>query len=160
MNVLKAGRHAPASNAIVVSFHSEWQHRLESGQVDVFFRKRGPRSLKPGWAYVYLGAPESVLVGRLPIKEHRVVGKTEALEYAHSAGMTEIALSKYLEDYTHVDTFFVSSLEPAGSPRRLAWLKANFGFNPPQSFMVLSETGQEALDSALGFAGPSRELGR
>ena len=151
MNQLKASPSDPASDAILVSFHSKWRTPLESNRVTVFLRKRGPRSLVPKWAYVYLCTPACCVVGRVRIHSHRSIDAGEASALTTETCLSVDEISRYLDGRGQVDAFFVGPLEVAPIPAALDWLRKTYGFHPPQSFLILSPSGRATLDLALNL---------
>jgi len=146
---LKAKGINDSSKGIVVSFHSKWQQILQEGKLRYVFRKRGPARMIPQWIYVYCGTPVKALIGRLPVKSLKRITVSECLKLAEYGAISENDLSNYAKDYNTLFVFEVGQYISARKAASLDQLNADYGFLPPQSFLILSEEGVDAVDKHL-----------
>ncbi len=144
MSVKASGRD-DASDAIVVSFESRWIEALSRQKVKVVFRKRGPKHTTPIWMYVYIGAPESSIIGRARIKHCEQQGIDAALRKCKDGHISESDLRQYAGRYSELFVFTIGPVELWRNPLNLATLR-ELRFTPPQSFLVLSKEGKKRLD--------------
>jgi predicted transcriptional regulator len=151
MNELKMTSADDASRAILVSFASKWLDTLVRNEVAVVFRKRGPRHISPNWMYIYLAAPKSAVVGRARIHSLDWLPCEEAFALAADGKIDPDELRRYAVGYDSLAVFRIGQLEIAHPKLTFAELSSQFGFSPPQSFFVLSESGQRHLDKLAGF---------
>lgn len=151
MNELKANSSDDSSEAIVISFDAKWGEILKQSSVTRVFRKRAPRSITPRFIYVYIGAPVSALIGRCEVSALEWLPTKEALTLASDGAISEDELRRYAGDYDALAVYTVDPIEACRSPLSFSHLQETFAFSPPQSFFVLSKTGQHQLDEAAGF---------
>lgn len=150
--MLKSQNNNDASDSILVSFDAKWAEPLNEGSVSQVFRKRGPKSTSPNWVYVYAGTPIKAVIGRLPVMQLRQITIKESLALADEGALKRKELQEYAGEYSSLFVFTVGKFQPASSPTPFSKLKEDYGFAPPQSFLILSEEGKIALDALCGFA--------
>jgi predicted transcriptional regulator len=150
--MLKSQNNNDASDSILVSFDAKWAEPLAEGSVSQVFRKRGPKSTSPNWVYVYAGTPIKAVIGRLPVMCLRQLALKESLALADEGALKKRELQEYAGEYSSLFVFTVEKFQPASSPAPYSKLKEDYGFAPPQSFLILSEEGKIALDALCGFA--------
>lgn len=151
MTQLKAADLREASTSIIVSFHHNWLQPLLNNDVSVIFRKRGPRQIKPAWIYVYVGQPESSIIGRLPIKHYSQLNIAEALQLSQEGQISKHDLQDYAGTYKKLAVFRVETLQRSSPHISRKTLVEKFNFFPPQSFLILSTQGKILLDELAGF---------
>ena len=150
--ILKSQNNQDASDSILVSFSAKWAEPISDGSVLQVFRKRGPKSTSPKWVYVYAGTPIKAIVGRLPVTQLRQITIEESLALADEGAIDRKELQEYAGEYSTMFVFSVGKFEPAYKLVPVSKLKVDYGFSPPQSFLILSEKGKIALDALCGFA--------
>lgn len=150
--ILKSQNNNDASDSILVSFDAKWAEPLAEGSVSQVFRKRGPKSTSPSWVYVYASTPIKAVVGRLPVMCLRQLTIKESLVLADEGALKRRELQEYAGEYSSLFVFTVGKFQPAFRPVSFSKLKEDYGFAPPQSFLILSEEGKIALDALCGFA--------
>lgn len=147
MNLAKATDRKSSSSSIVVSFDRKWHRMLLDGEIRAVVRKRAPTKIKPEWIYVYVNAPISALVAKLPVKKFEWRDKVDAsLCKKVRLRIDEIKAYTAGEKF---GTFHVGKPVSARPKVVLTKLSSKLGFVPPQSFFVLSVSGKKRLD-ALG----------
>jgi len=151
MNQLRSTTSDDASNGIVVSFDAKWGQILRQKSVTRVFRKRAPRNMTPTQMYVYVGAPVSALIGRYDIAAIDWLPIEDILALASEGAISPDELRRYAGAYDVLAAYTVRPIHECHSPLPLSLLKQRFSFWPPQSFFVLSRTGQHNLDEVAGF---------
>ncbi len=154
MFTLKVTSENDASSSILVPFHQEWEKPLRENQITVFFRKRGPKSFRPDYVFVYIAARAGRLIGRAEVESFSFMRLDKAARLAPNGGLTEKELRRYASNYSELAVFQLKSFEQAESPLTFAQLSSDYTFHPPQSFVRLSESGKRQLETALGYLQP------
>lgn len=149
---LKSQDKNDASDSILVSFDAKWAKPLIDGSVSQVFRKRGPKSTSPRWVYVYAGAPIKAVIGRLPVIHLRQLTIKESLALVNEGALKRSELEEYAGEYGSLFVFAVGGFQSASSAATFHKLKENYGFSPPQSFLILSSQGKNELDALCDFA--------
>lgn len=150
--MLKSQNNNDASDSILVSFDAKWAEPLAEDSVSQVFRKRGPKSTSPNWVYVYAGTPIKAIIGRLPVMRLKQLTIKESLALADEGALKIKELQEYAGEYSSLFVFTVGKFQPAFRPAPYSKLKEDYGFAPPQSFLILSKEGKIALDALCGFA--------
>ena len=149
--LLKSQNNNDASDSILVSFDAKWAEPLAGGSVSQVFRKRGPKSTLPNWIYVYAGTAIKAVIGRLPVMSLKQLTLKDSLALADEGAIKTTELQEYAGAYSSLFVFTVGKYQPASSPAHFSKLKNDYGFAPPQSFLILSKEGKFTLDSICGF---------
>ena len=77
---LKCGKPG-TSDAIIVSFHSKWHEPMRCNEIEVVFRKTGPKQFVPRWMYAYVATPISAIAARFSVTSATVLPLDEAVQY-------------------------------------------------------------------------------
>jgi predicted transcriptional regulator len=152
MNQLKATTNDEASEGIVVSFDAKWGEILQNTRVTRVFRKRAPRNVAPRFIYIYIAAPVSALIGRCDVSSLDWLPTKEAIAHSSDGAISEDELRRYPSEYDTLAVYTVGPIQVCRAPLSFSLLREQFAFSPPQSFFVLSQSGQKNLDGIAGFA--------
>jgi predicted transcriptional regulator len=157
MNQLKATTNDDASEAIVVSFDAKWGEILQQKHLTRVFRKRAPRNVGPSYMYIYIGTPVRALIGRCEVFGLDWLPTKEAIALFSEGAISEDDLRRYASTYEKLAVYTVGPIQVCRSPLSFSFLQEQFTFSPPQSFFVLSRTGQQKIDEVAGFAERSQK---
>lgn len=124
--------------------------------MSVVFRKTGPRSFTPESLYVYLNAPVSAIIGRLPVSEYLSMSLDDAIELADQGMISEAELRDYAKQpygkhYSRLVVYRVGRIEVAEAPVTMKLLQSDYGFFASPNFIQLSTSGAQILDGLAGF---------
>ena len=108
--------------------------------------------MSPSWVYVYAGTPIKAVIGRLPVIHLRQLTIKESLALANEGALERSELAEYAGEYGLLFVFTVGNFQSASTEVTFSELKEKYGFAPPQSFLILSTQGKNALDTLCGFA--------
>ena len=137
-------RKTEESLSVIYSFQGRWAQLLRHGNIGVFFRKRRPIRL-PGKVFIYIGVPEKAVIGFANVKSIDEVNISQARAMAKDGGISEAELVKYIGNDGVVHAIHNDNINIFQWPIELSFLKKNFGFNPPQSFSIVSASLEGAL---------------
>lgn len=107
--------------------------------------------MQPTTMYVYAGAPIKAVVGRLQVTACIRSSLKDCLNVATEGKITPSDLTSYAASYDELYVFSVGKYEPFKSILTFDTLKEQFGFSPPQSFMILSSEGAAVLANKGGL---------
>lgn len=123
--------------SVVYSFEGRWREPLERGDVEVFFRKRRPVHT-PENAYFYVGVPVKQIIGGAPVKAIEPVNLRDALSMTEAGAITREELEKYIGEGGSVHAIWIGEPTIFQQPLDLDLLNERVGFNPPQSFSIVT----------------------
>lgn len=157
----KAQTAEQRSEDILVSFASKWRTPLLNNAVKCVFRRRYPKTFVPKRLVIYLAAPQSEIVGYFEIKDLRSMKFDEALALRSVSGVSDKELKDYYQGYDEMGCYTVRQAKIYDSPIKLALLRSEWGFYPPQSFVSLSISASDWVDRiSEGHANKIDPLGK
>ena len=142
------------SDAIVVSFHSQWKQALVDGELSAVIRRRVPKAQRPSWLYAYINSPVSQVACRAKIARIKHISLEEALRLTADLELTGPEIEAYFAKYETIGLYLLGEIQTARSPVSLIELRGAGNFSPPQSFLYLSDLGRQFIDSACNFRLP------
>src|SRR5262245_198416 len=83
------------SEAIVVSFRSEWYNKLRRGTFSAIIRTCVPTRIEPRWLYFHINRPISAICGRAPIRSIRTISRELALALASELDLSASTIEEY-----------------------------------------------------------------
>lgn len=142
----KAQTAEQRSEDILVSFASKWRMPLLNNAINCVFRRKYPKTFAPNRLLIYLAAPQSEIVGYFEIKDLRSIKIDEALALRSVSGVSDQELKDYYQGYEETGCYTVRKAKIYDSPIKLALLRSEWGFYPPQSFVSLSISASAWVD--------------
>jgi predicted transcriptional regulator len=136
--------NAKTKNSVVYSFEGRWEVPLRSGDVRVFFRKRRPIQA-PRLVFLYVGVPVKAIIGFAQLVSISEVTLDDACEIRNEGSIAVSELSKYIGAMGKVHALRIDRPVLFRSPFGLDRLSAKYGFNPPQSFSIMSAEFENGL---------------
>ena len=107
--------------------------------------------MQPTLLYVYAGAPIKAIVGRLQVTSCAKSPLQDCLEMSALGDLAPSEISNYAANYADLYVFSVLEYESFKTVLSFESLREQFGFSPPQSFMILSTEGEAAIEKASGL---------
>lgn len=147
----KAVTDAQQSNAIVVSFASEWHQRLLEKQFTVVIRKRVPKNRAFEWLYFHINKPVGAICGRAQIKNTGSITAERAIALAREIDLSPEEINSYIGEDRRIGCYKLGTFEFGNRPVHTAELAARMIYHPPQSFFILSKWSRELIDQMAGF---------
>lgn len=148
---LEAVSSESRSDAVVVSFDSQWYEKLCSKQFTCVIRKRVPMSSTPRWLYFHINSPKSAICARAEILSISHVELSEAIALADQLALTEAEISAYFHGKEQVGCYRLGTIKFAAKEVKAAELNRMMGFHPPQSFCFLANAAKAVVDRLCGF---------
>jgi len=145
-NWFKANSDDNSSGSIVVSFSSHWEDKLRSGEVSLVFRRRFPKSFTAKKLYIYIGSPESKLIGVANIDSIDLFSLQQAFKQRDRAAISKSELEQYFKGYEEVGGYWLSDISLFDNPLSFQYVNDQTGFTPPQSFVRVSSKANQWLD--------------
>ena len=139
------------SEAIVVSFGSEWDESLRGKRFTAVIRKRVPASTQPRWLYFHINAPKSAICARAEILSVEMIDRSEALQIKRELDLSEERILKYFEGQESMGCYRLGKIVFSDGDVTTEQISAHMVYYPPQSFFVLSKDAKEILDRLCGF---------
>ena len=139
------------SDAIIVTFHQQWRAPLLAGEIDVVFRKLGPRDFVPRLLYAYVSAPISAIIARAPIEAYHDLPLTEALRLSDRGAIEKEELRQYAAGWLRLIVMELGQISVASTPLSCKSLSAKYNYWPSSTFIPLSRTGVQTLDQLGQF---------
>lgn len=139
------------SDAIVVSFKSDWYESLKSSRFEAVIRKRAPTTFKPRWLYFHLNVPKSSVCGRSEIMSIDSIDSSVAIEMTRELDMSQSQIRDYIGGNKSVFLYRIGKPHFPETEVQLQDLRRHLVYNPPQSFFILSVEAKELLDRVCGF---------
>ena len=139
------------SNAIILTFGGDWHQPLVSGDIDVVFRKMGPRHFEPDLLFAYVAAPISAIVARVAITRYERLSLRDAERLANRANLTPKELRSYAIGYDDVIVMELAPVVTTRHPITLDYLSKHYEFWPSSTYTPLSKAGVATLNK-LGFS--------
>ncbi len=149
MIISKAQGVHDRSNAIVVSFAHKHLALIKEDRIRAAIRKRIPTSGSPEWLYFYVNAPASYIAGRARLTNCCHVDLLRALGSFDQLQLKDSEIRKYVGTAANIGMYEFGSIENAHSLVTLPELREHAVFNPPQSFLYLSDEGKGCFDRLL-----------
>lgn len=139
------------SEAIVVSFGSEWYESLRARRFTAVIRKRVPASIQPRWLYFHINSPKSAICARAEIHSVEIIDRASALQIRRELDISQEQILDYFGGQTSMGCYrlgkiFLPDREVAGEQ-----ISAHMVYHAPQSFFMLSKDAKELLDRLCGF---------
>ncbi len=148
----KATKPEEQSDAIVVSFGSEWQEHLNAKRFSVVIRKRVPKSASFKWLYFHINNPVSAICARAPIDKIFSANPKEVIALAKKINLTPAEISSYIGNDTTMGCYALGAFQFASKPVTSATLAERLAYYPPQSFFILSGAAKVIIDQMAGFS--------
>ncbi len=147
----KATSDRSRSDAVVVSFGSEWYEPLRRLEFRLVIRKRVPVTMSPRWMYLHVNAPRSAICARGVVQSVGMLDLSSALRRAEDIRLPEAAIREYFLGQASVGCYELGQVLLL--PREVATseIRTRMVYHPPQSFMILSRDGKSLLDELCGF---------
>lgn len=143
----KASSDGNRSDSVLVSFDSRWEHAINNGDLKAFIRKRLPKTITPKWIYGYCGSPVAAILARFRVIRVTEVSSLEAVKLASRLGMSAGDVESYCKGRPIIGYCEVAEMQKALRPMTLQDIRSVMSFHPPQSFIILSKTACEIIDS-------------
>jgi hypothetical protein len=147
----KAVNPAARSEAIVVSFGSEWYASLRSGRFTAVIRKRVPASTQPHWLYFHINSPKSAICARADILAVEKIDRSKALQIKRELDLSEDRILDYFGRRESMGCYRLGKISYPDREVTSGQIVEHMVYYPPQSFFVLSKHGKELLDRLCGF---------
>jgi predicted transcriptional regulator len=148
----KAITDAELSNAIVVSFDSEWYEHLLAKRFSVVIRKRVPKRRKFEWLYLHINSPVSAICGRAQIKTITDIPMEQAIALAREIALSPDEIKSYIgEGDRYIGCYKLGIFQFGKKPLSTTELSTRMIYHPPQSFFILSKRSKELVDQMAGF---------
>lgn len=151
----KATKPEEQSDAIVVSFGSEWHEHLTASRFSVVIRKRIPKSAGFKWLYFHVNNPVSAICARAPIEKIFSAKPKAVVALAKKINLTPAEISAYIGNDTSMGCYQLGAIQIAPKPATSATLSERLAYFPPQSFFILSSKAKAIIDQMAGFSKPS-----
>lgn len=139
------------SDAIVVSFVSEWDGRIKRESFKVIIRKRVPKTISPRWLYFHVNAPISAICARAEIISVSNITCPEAVKIYHQIDMSKAEIKHYFGQENTVGCYLLGNFFFPEKAITVKELRDRMVYYPPQSFFILSKDGKRLLDIMCGF---------
>ena len=140
------------SDALILTFHHQWEQPLKRGAVHVVFRKQGPPGPPPKIIYAYISAPTSAIVCRIAVHKHENVSLNQAIRLADQGSITVEELKKYAGNRASLVVTHIDRPQIARKPIACEFLSKNYNFWPSSTYIPLSGTGVKVLDRLGDFS--------
>ena len=140
------------SDAIVVSFKSDWYESLKSARFEAVIRKRAPTTFSPRWLYFYINSPKSAVCAKSEILSIEIIESSKAFELTRELDMSHAQIRDYLGSRHSMFLYRIGRPYFPDSEVQLHQLRRHLVYYPPQSFFALSTEAKEFLDRICGFA--------
>jgi len=147
----KAANRESRSEAIVVSFRSDWYLSLRAHRFTAVIRKRVPLSVHPRWMYFHLNSPISAICARADILSVEMIDRSKAIQLSRELDLSEDQIVGYFGTLESVGCYRLGALLYPDSDVTRAQITTRVVYHPPQSFCVLSRDAKELLDRLCGF---------
>ncbi|MEI6076358.1 MAG: hypothetical protein WCS94_12325 [Verrucomicrobiota bacterium] len=148
----KATRPEEQSDAIVVSFGSEWHEHLIAKRFGVVIRKRVPKSADFKWLYFHINNPVSAICARAPIEKIFSAKTKEVVALAKKINLTPAEILAYIGNDTSMGCYQLGVIQIATKPATSAALSEQLAYFPPQSFLIISTEAKVIIDQVAGFS--------
>jgi predicted transcriptional regulator len=139
------------SDAIVVSFGSEWFERLKAKSFSSVIRKRIPYSTDFNWLYIHINSPIGAVCARSKIKKISIKSKNEAISMSKKIDLTNEEISAYIGNDEKVGCYELGSFEFPSEPIAAKSLAKVMVYHAPQSFFILSKKAKSLIDHIGGY---------
>jgi hypothetical protein len=93
----KAADVQSRSDAIVVSFGSEWYDGLKDRKFSAVIRKRIPTSFMPRWLYFHINSPKSAICARAEILSMGEINNAQATRMTRTLDLSTDRIQAYLK---------------------------------------------------------------
>ena len=147
----KAVSRESRSEAIVVSFGSEWYDSLRGKRFTAVIRKRVPSNFQPRFLYFHMNSPRSAICARAEILSVEVIDRARALEIRHELDLSEEQILRYFGALESMGCYRLGQIFFPDSDVTSEQIAAHMVYHPPQSFFVLSNDAKDLLDRLCGI---------
>ncbi len=148
MTIEQGGREGAPANSVIYSFKSRWLESIQSGQIGVFFRKRGPAK-RPKRIFIYAGSPISSIIAFADVAQMKDVDLDRSLELANLGKISNDELNSYVGSDGNVKAIFLTNHQMLQRSLGINELRKIFNFHPPQNFMqISSEVEKKILEAS------------
>ena len=132
---------------VVLSIKPQYSDKIIEGRKTVELRRRFPVSAPRGTiAYIYSTSPIRAMVGIAQINKVLKLPIDEIWKrFSKSAYIEKTDFDKYFEGTNHGFALIFERAKPLSKPMSLQFLRENFGFEPPQSFLYAKHDLRKAL---------------
>ena len=139
------------SEAVVVSFGSEWYDSLRGKKFSAVIRKRVPSSIRPRWLYFHINSPKSAICARATILAVEAIDRSRALKIRRDLDLSEEQIVKYFGQQDSMGCYRLGNLDYPNREVTSEQIAVHLVYHPPQSFFVLSKGAKDLLDRLCGF---------
>lgn len=139
------------SEAIVVSFGSEWYESLRGKQFTAVIRKRIPANTRPSWLYFHINSPKSAICARAEILSIEKITRSRALQIRRELDLSEEQILKYFGRHESMGCYRLGRIAYPDKDVTSTQIAEQMVYHPPQSFFVLSKEAKKILDGLCGF---------
>ena len=139
------------SEAIVVSFGSEWYESLRGRRFTAVIRKRVPVSIQPRWLYIHINKPKSAICARAEIRAVEMIDRSSALKMWRELDLSEEQILNYLGGQASIGCYRLGEILYPDGDVAVEQISAHMVYYAPQSFFVLSKDAKELLDRLCEF---------
>ena len=161
--IAKALNLESKSDAIVVSFGSEWYESLRGKRFTSVIRKRVPATTKPHWLYFHINSPVSAICGRAEIISVNTIDRATSLDIRRELDLSKEQILSYFGRQETMGRYELGRVLFPEKELSTEQISAHMVYHPPQSFVALSNDAKKLLDQLCGFqenAAPLREASR
>lgn len=132
---------------VVISIRPQYSERIMDGSKTVELRRRFPVSAPQGTvAYIYSTSPVRAMVGMAQIKDVLKLPVAEIWRrFSEKASITKQDFDRYFDGTDHGYALLFEQVKPFSSPLPLEFLREQFGFEPPQSYLYARHDLRKAL---------------
>ena len=139
------------SDAIVVSFASEWYTLLLNKKFRAVIRKRIPKTMKAKWLYFHVNAPISAICARAEIRSVRECTCSQAKALARHIALSPLEIAAYVGSDAKVGCYHLRLIDLLKRPLSITDIEKELVYHPPQSFLILSREAKAVVDRLAGF---------
>lgn len=132
---------------VVISIRPQYSDRIMDGSKTVELRRRFPVAAPKGTiAYIYSTSPVRAMVGMAQIKEVLKLPVAEIWRrFSDKASITRQDFDRYFDGTDHGYALLFEQVKPFSTPLTLEFLREQFGFEPPQSYLYARHDLRKAL---------------
>lgn len=127
---------------LFLSIKPRYVERILSGEKQVEFRRRKPRSVPGDWLAIYESSPTMALIAIAQVTEVRVNSPRSLWRRVRTfSGVTKLEFDKYFTDSDKAVGIILQPPLELSTPISLVDLRTAWPrFNPPQGFLYLSDS--------------------
>ncbi len=147
----KAASVKDQSDAIVVSFHSDWYSHIQARDFSIVIRKQTPKFRAFDWLYFHVNSPVSAICARAPILKTFRANLQEVLDLASAVNLTPAEIRDYFWKDSTVGCYRLGTIQIAPKAITTKELTSALIYRPPQSCVILSMRAKQVIDCLAQF---------